>query len=151
MPTPRTFGIGQLARASGARVETVRYYEHSGLMPDPPRSDGRHRIYTEEHLKRLLFIRRCRQLGLTIEEIRGLLDLVDGGKYTCGEVQALTLEHAENVRRRIKDLRRLEKTLTQIAAKCEGGAAPECPIIETLLDPRTRLSDSPVSSPRNTR
>lgn len=127
---------------SGVKVETVRYYEQSGLPPNPPRTEGGHRLYTEGHLKRLVFIRRCRQLGFTMEEIRGLLDLVDGGKYTCGEVQALTLEHAADVRRKIKDLRRLERTLTRIASDCEGGAVPECPIINALLDPRTRLTDA---------
>ena len=137
MSTPRTFGIGQLARASGVRVETVRYYEQSSLMPDPPRSVGGHRIYTEDHLQRLVFIRRCRQLGLSMEEVRNLLELVDGGTYTCGEIRALTLEHAEGIRHKIEDLRRLEKTLAQIASKCEGGSVPECPIIEALLDPKT--------------
>lgn len=142
MSTPRTFGIGELARRSDVKVETVRYYEQSGLMPDPPRTDAGHRLYTEAHFKRLVFIRRARQLGFSLEEIRGLLALVDGGKYSCGEVQALTLEHAASVRRRIKDLRRLERTLMQIASECEGGAVPECPIIDALSDPATRLTDS---------
>lgn len=135
MPTPRTFGIGELARESGVGIETVRYYERSKLMPNPPRSEGGRRVYTEGHLKRLVFIRRCRQLGFSLEEIRGLLGLVDGREYTCGEVQALTLGHAETVRRRIESLRRLEETLSRIAAKCGGGTVPDCPIIDALLDP----------------
>ena len=139
MPLPRTFGIGRLASQSGVKVETVRYYEQSGLMPDPPRTEGGHRLYTEEHLRRLIFIRRCRQLGFVMEEIRGLLGLIDGGNYTCGEVQALTLEHAKSVREKIKDLKRLEKTLTQIASECEGGAVPECAIVDALLDPKAKL------------
>ncbi|HET8696721.1 MAG TPA: helix-turn-helix domain-containing protein [Gammaproteobacteria bacterium] len=142
MATPRTFGIGELARQSDVKVETVRYYEQSGLLPNPPRTEGGHRLYTEEHFKRLVFIRRCRELGFSMEEIHGLLALVDGGKYTCGEVQALTLEHAAGVRRKIKDLRRLERTLTRIASGCEGGAVPECPIIDALSDPGTRLTDA---------
>src|SRR5690606_19836284 len=96
---------------------------------------------TEAYFKRLVFIRRARQLGFTLDEIRGLLELVDGGKYSCGEVQALTLEHAASVRRKIQDLRRLERTLTQIASECEGGAVPECPIIDALSDPASRLMD----------
>ncbi|HEY5568893.1 MAG TPA: helix-turn-helix domain-containing protein [Gammaproteobacteria bacterium] len=143
MSPPRTFGIGPLARQSGVKIETIRYYERSGLMPDPPRTDGRHRLYSEDHLKRLLFIRRCRQLGFSMEQVRGLLHLVDGGRYTCGEVQALTLEHAGDVHRKIRDLRRLEKTLTGIAAKCRGGAVPACPIVDALLDPQARVLVGP--------
>lgn len=141
MAMPRTFGIGELAKQSGVKVETVRYYEQSGLLPNPPRTEGGHRLYTDAHFKRLVFIRRCRELGFSMEEIRALLDLVDGRKYKCGEIQALTLEHAAAVRRKIEDLRQLERTLTRIAAECEGGAVPECPIINALLDPRTHLTD----------
>jgi MerR family mercuric resistance operon transcriptional regulator len=134
MATPRTYGIGELARQAQVKVETVRYYEQSGLLPNPPRTEGGHRLYTEAHRKRLVFIRRCRELGFSMEEIRGLLDLVDGRKYTCGEVRSLTLEHAASVRRKIEDLRRLEKTLARIASECAGGAVPECPIIAALFD-----------------
>ncbi len=142
MATPRTYGIGELARQSQVKVETVRYYEQSGLLPNPPRTDGGHRLYTETHLKRLVFIRRCRELGFSMKEIRGLLDLVDGRKYTCGEVRSLTLEHAADVRRKIADLRGLERTLMRIASECEGGAVPKCPIIDVLFDSGTRLTDA---------
>jgi MerR family mercuric resistance operon transcriptional regulator len=135
-----TFGIGTLAKRAGVKIETIRYYEQSELMPDPPRTEGGHRLYTGDHLKRLVFIRRCRELGFTMEEVRDLLKLVDGGGYTCGEVQAITLERAASVRRKIKDLRRLERTLTRIASTCEGGTVPACPIIDALLDPDTRLA-----------
>jgi MerR family mercuric resistance operon transcriptional regulator len=145
MPTPRTFGIGELARESGVGIETVRYYERSELMPNPPRTEGGRRIYTQDHLKRLVFIRRCRELGFSLEEIRGLLDLVDGKQYTCGEVQAMTLGHAETVRRRIASLRRLEKTLSRVAAKCSGGTVPDCPIIDALLDPTAPGLETPAA------
>ena len=145
MSLPRTFGIGQLAAESSVGIETIRYYERSGLMPNPPRTEGRHRLYTDGHLRRLVFIRRCRQLGFSTDEIRGLLDLVDGHKYTCGEVRALTLERASDVRRKIDDLCRLEKTLTGIASECLGGAVPDCPIIDVLLDPRKQVLSRPVS------
>ena len=131
------FGIGAMAEHSGVKIETIRYYERAGLLPDPPRTAGRHRLYSYEHLKRLVFIRRCRQLGFSMQEIRGLLKLVDGGTYTCSEVQAMTLDHAKKTRKKITDLRRLEKTLNSIASDCDGGSIPECPIIETLLDPRS--------------
>ena len=134
MGTPRNYGIGALSEQTGVKIETIRYYEHDGLMPAPPRTSGGHRSYSEEHLKRLTFIRRSRELGFSMAEIRGLLALVDGGSYTCGEVRALTLEHAESVRSKILDLQRMEQMLVEIASGCEGGAVPECPIIDALLD-----------------
>ncbi len=75
-------------------------------------------------------------------EIRGLLALVDGGSYTCGEVKAVTLEHAESVRSKISDLQRMEQMLIYISSQCEGGSIPECPIIDALLDQKTVAADS---------
>jgi len=133
MPQKNSVGIGALSKRTGCKVETIRYYERIGLLPDPPRSEGGHRIYSLEHLKRLTFIRRGRELGFTLDEIRTLLGLVDGGNYTCGEVKALTLEHLQEIRKKISDLKRLEESLTAIAAECEGGSVPKCPIIDTLF------------------
>ena len=124
---------GELADVSGCNIETVRFYERAGLLPAPPRSAGGHRLYSQEHLRRLVFIRRSRDLGFTLDEVRDLLDLVDGG-YTCGEVQTLTLKHLESIREKIADLRRLEKTLSDVASKCAGGAVPKCPVIDVLFD-----------------
>ncbi len=124
---------GKLAEASGCHIETVRFYERAGLLPAPPRSAAGHRLYGREHLRRLVFIRRSRDLGFTLDEVRGLLDLADGG-YTCGEVQALTLEHLANVREKIADLRRLERTLTNVASQCSGGTMAECPVMDALFD-----------------
>lgn len=124
---------GELAEASGCNIETVRFYERTALLPAPPRSAGGHRLYSQDHLRRLVFIRRSRDLGFTLDEVRSLLDLVDGG-YTCGEVQALTLQHLESVREKLADLRRLERTLAGIAAQCDGGTVPECPVIDALFD-----------------
>src|SRR5579863_839327 len=84
---------GELAKRTDCNIETVRYYEQVGLMPPPPRSEGGHRLYGQDLVKRLMFIRRSRDLGFTIEEIRGLLRLVDGRKYTCAEVEALAIDH----------------------------------------------------------
>ena len=85
------FTRGMLAKHSKVNAETIRYYEKIGLMPEPLRSPGGHRIYNTSHLQRLSFIRRCRELGFALSEIRGLLALVDGGSYTCGEVRDLTV------------------------------------------------------------
>ena len=125
-------GIGKLSRRGGCKIETIRYYERVGLVPEPPRTEGGHRLYDDGHLRRLVFIRRSRDLGFSIEEVRGLLSLVDGGEYTCGEVKEITVEHLRTIRKKIADLRRLEKTLAEISAKCEGGAVPECPVIDAL-------------------
>ncbi|WP_455211746.1 MerR family transcriptional regulator [Kaarinaea lacus] len=124
--------IGQLSEKTNCKIETIRYYEHIGLLPEPSRSEGGYRIYNEDHLKRLAFIRRSRELGFTIEEIRDLLNLVDGGNYTCSDVKAITMEHVESIRQKIADLKKLEKTLSRIASQCAGNSTPECPIIDTL-------------------
>ena len=128
----KPFTIGALSKGTGCNIETIRYYERIGLMPKPPRSPGGHRLYEEDHLRRLTFIRRSRELGFTLEEVRGLLRLVDGGSYTCAEVKTLTLDHAAEVRRKVADLRKLERVLKEMAAECDGGEIPECPIIDTL-------------------
>jgi MerR family mercuric resistance operon transcriptional regulator len=127
----RDLGIGELSRRTGVNVETIRYYERIGLLPPPPRTGGGHRSYAADHLERLGFVRRSRELGFTIDEIRALLGLARGGA-TCGEVRDLALAHPRDVRRRIRDLRRMERTLVTTAARCLGGTAPDCPIIEAL-------------------
>ncbi len=126
------FTIGSLSRDTGCNIETIRYYERIGLMPKPPRSKGGHRLYEKDHLKRLSFIRRSRDLGFTLEEVRGLLRMIDGHDYTCDEVKVLTLNHLQEVQQKIADLRRLERVLRTMAAECEGGNVPDCPIIDAL-------------------
>ncbi len=130
------FTIGSLSKGTGCKIETIRYYERIGLLPEPPRSQGGHRLYEEAHLKRLTFIRRSRQLGFTLHEVRGLLRLVDGGEYSCAEVKALTLDHVAEVRRKLADLRKVKRVLEAMAAECDGGEVPECPIIDTLYQER---------------
>ncbi|AHD03815.1 MerR family transcriptional regulator [Leisingera methylohalidivorans] len=123
---------GELAKATGCNLETIRYYEKTGMMPDPPRTAAGHRIYGQAHVQRLRFILRARELGFAIEEIKDLLGLVDGGTQTCGEVKALTERHLSDVRRKIADLRRIEKVLAATAAQCSGEDVPECPVLEAL-------------------
>lgn len=125
------FTIGHLSKETGVGIETIRYYEKSRLLPKPPRTPGGHRLYQNEHLKRLLFVRRSRELGFSMEEIRNLLALVDGG-YTCGQVKTAALDHLKEVRLKISDLRRMERTLANTAARCKGGNAPKCPIVDVL-------------------
>ena len=102
------------------------------MMPEPPRTASGYRIYDDTHVARLRFILRGRELGFSIEELRGLLSLVDRGTQTCAEVQALTERHLANVRTKIADLRRIEKVLADTAARCSGEEVPECPVLETL-------------------
>lgn len=126
------FGIGGLSKRTGVHIETIRYYERIGVMPEPPRSGGRQRVYDQAHVRRLVFIRRGRELGFSLDDIRALLRLCDGGDYTCGEVQDMTLAHIADIRRKIADLRQMERVLKEMVAKCDGGEVPDCPILEAL-------------------
>ena len=126
--------IGELSKQTDCKIETIRYYEKIGLLPEPSRSEAGYRIYAENHLQRLVFIRRSRELGFSIEEIRILLQLVDGGAYTCSDIKAIALEHRDDIRQKISDLKKLEKTLSTIASQCSGDSAPECPIVEALFN-----------------
>jgi MerR family mercuric resistance operon transcriptional regulator len=130
------FTVGDLATRSGCRVETVRYYEKTGLMPDPPRTEGGHRIYSLEHLKRLIFIRRSRNLGFSIEQVKGLLRFVDEPDHTCGEVKGMAMVQARAVQEKIDDLKRLQKALDEMAARCKGGRyrIEDCPIVDALFE-----------------
>jgi MerR family transcriptional regulator, mercuric resistance operon regulatory protein len=126
--------IGKLSKQSGVNIETIRYYEKIGVMPAPGRSAGGFRIYEPDHLKRLSFVRRSRQLGFSLDEIRNLLRLVDGHGHTCAEVHALMLSHLAEIRRKIRDLRRLQRAMAEMAARCSGESVPECPIVDALFD-----------------
>jgi MerR family mercuric resistance operon transcriptional regulator len=125
--------IGSLARRAGSNVETVRYYERIGLLPEPPRSAGGHRLYGEEHARRLAFIRRSRELGFAVDEVRGLLAICDSGNFTCAEVKATTLQHRAAVRRKIADLQWLDDLLSAIASRCAGDTGQDCPILDALF------------------
>ena len=129
--------IGKLSKQSGVNIETIRYYEKIGVMPAPGRSANGYRIYGADCLKRLSFVRRSRRLGFSLDEIRGLLRLVDGHAYTCAQVHALTLDHLAGIRRKITDLKRLERVMAEMAAQCSGESAPECPIVDALFDAPT--------------
>ncbi len=124
--------IGRLSARTGCNIETIRYYEKIGLLAAPPRTAGGHRVYDGGHAERLGFIRRSRELGFSLDEVRVLLGLADGEEYDCGKVREITLHHLQGVKDKIRDLRRLERTLTMISNDCEGGIAPSCPIIEAL-------------------
>ena len=127
-----SFPIGTLSAATGVNIETIRYYEKIGLIPAPPRTEGRQRVYDGTHLKRLTFIRRSRELGFSLDEIRALLGLVRGGDLSCAEVKTMTEQHVTDIRRKVKDLKKLERVLTELTAKCRGNTVPDCPILDAL-------------------
>lgn len=130
---PSEFSIGVLAAMSGIKVETIRYYERIGIIPKPPRSAAGYRRYTGEHLKRLIFIRRGRDLAFSLDVLRGLLRLVDGHTHTCAEGRTLALEHLDDIRGKIADLRRLERAMAAIAARCTGKHVPDCALVDALF------------------
>jgi MerR family mercuric resistance operon transcriptional regulator len=138
MPAPntklrvQTVTIGILSERTAVNIETIRYYERIGVLPPPPRSTGGHRLYGEPHHRRLVFIRRARELGFSLEDVRALLGLAGGHNLSCSEVRALTRRHIEAIRTKIRDLRKLENTLSDLAARCHGGNVPRCPILETM-------------------
>lgn len=123
---------GELADRTGCNLETVRYYEKIELLPEPPRRANGYRAYNENHVRRLRFILRARELGFDIGEIKGLLVLVDTERQTCAEVKQRTEQHLADVRGKIADLSRIERILANTAAQCSGDAVPDCPILEAL-------------------
>lgn len=143
IPAMQVYSVGELASAVGCNVETVRYYEKIGLMPEPPRSEGGHRIYSLDLLKRLTFIRRSRELGFPIEQIRELLRFVDEPGHTCGEVKGMAMLQSRAAQEKIDDLKRLQKALNNMAARCKGQSYPlrDCPIIEALYTESEKTCD----------
>lgn len=133
-PEDRPLTRGRLAKRSGCNLETIRFYEKIGLLPPPRRSAGGHRQYDADDQRRLRFVMRARELDLGIEEIRSLLSLSDSKSYTCEDVHALAVGHLSSVREKIADLQRLERRLVEIADRCSGDTAPECPIIDVLWE-----------------
>ena len=131
---PVRLTIGTLSERTGCHIETIRYYERIGLIPRTARSEGGHRLYGEEHVKRLGFIRRSRELGFTLDQVRTLLRLVDGRRYTCAQVKRITVEHLDEIHRKVEDLRTIERVLKDMAIQCDGGAVPQCPVIDALFD-----------------
>jgi MerR family mercuric resistance operon transcriptional regulator len=124
---------GALSKKTGVNSETIRYYEKINLIPAPARTANGYRVYDVAHLKRLSFIKRCRELGFTLKEIAVLLALVDGEGYTCAEVLDLTITHLRDVEDKIRDLRKMQRTLKQMVSECDGELVPDCPIIDSLF------------------
>lgn len=127
-----TFTIGDIGKATGTKVETVRYYERIGLLPQPARSGGNYRTYGQREVERLSFIRRARALGFSLDQVRALLALSDDGTRDCATVDQMAREHLRAVEAKIADLKALQRELTALLKSCSGGSVAECRIIEAL-------------------
>jgi MerR family mercuric resistance operon transcriptional regulator len=123
----------ELARRTGCNLETIRYYEKVGLLPEPPRTAAGYRSYDTSHERRLRFVLRARELGFSLDEIRELLRLVDERDQPCAAASAIAAVHLGDVRAKIGDLKRMERVLRDVVAQCADGTLPECPLIETLF------------------
>lgn len=123
--------IGALSSQTGVNIETIRYYERVGLMPQPPRSAGGRRIYSPAFARRLTFIRRGRELGFSLGDIRSMTGLQDHSP-TCGEVYTLATRHLDEIRSKIADLKRMERAISKAADACDRNRGPNCPLIDTL-------------------
>lgn len=124
--------IGDLSKATDSKVETIRYYEHAGLLPKPPRTSGNYRSYEAGHLTRLGFIRRARELGLSLDRVRELLSLSDQKDRSCSQVDAIAREHLSEVDAKIASLKTLRRELIDIIRQCHSGTISECRIIDAL-------------------
>ncbi len=125
--------IGVLAEATGTPVETIRFYEREGLLPPPARAENNYRMYLPTHVERLAFVRQCRNLDMTLDEIRALIELRETPARDCGEINALLDEHIGHVAQRIRELRALEKDLKALRARCDTPhAVADCGILSGL-------------------
>ncbi len=129
--------IGELASATGTKVETVRYYEKICLLPPPARTSANYRAYGGEQLARLSFIRRARDLGFTLEAVRELLTLSDDKAQSCEAVDGIARVHLAEIDRKVTDLTALRNELDRVIGSCRHGTVADCKIIETL-GPRVR-------------
>lgn len=132
--------IGELAKSTGTRVETIRFYEREGLLPAPSRSAGNYRVYGDAHMERLSFIRHCRGLDIALDEIRVLLRFKDAPSDDCAKVNVVLDAHIGHVAARIRDLRRLERQLRSLRRLCQQAQdAAHCGILAGLSKPARRL------------
>jgi len=130
--TETSLSIGALSKATGTTVEAIRWYERVGVLPAPARAAGNYRAYGPAHLKRLSFVRRARDLGFTLDQVRELLRLADERDRPCDAVDRVAREHLEEVERKIADLEALRRELQDLIGQCRHGTVNECRIIEAL-------------------
>jgi DNA-binding transcriptional MerR regulator len=140
--TRASLSIGIVAAQAGCTVPTIRYYEEIGLLPHAPRTDGGRRHYGDEAVRRLTFIRRCRDFGFSIEQVRELVDLMDHPQRPCLEIRDVAAARLGEVRHKLAELLALESSLSNFVDRCEtacaGGAVVDCTVLDDLAQPLGR-------------
>ena len=126
--------IGTLAASCNCPAETIRYYEKIGLLPKPVRTANGYRSYDDRHQKWLQFVLRSRALGFTQDEVRRLSNIADQSQPVCADVHQLLVEHIVDVRKKLLDLKRMEKALARLKLKCQDGTLNDCPVIDELMN-----------------
>jgi MerR family transcriptional regulator, mercuric resistance operon regulatory protein len=124
--------IGELSKQSGVNIETIRYYERVKILSRPPRTASGRRIYGSRDYRILVFVRRSRELGFSLDEIRTMLRLGGPEKASCREVREIAAHHLEDIRSKLRDLKKLENLLATTVSRCSGRTAPDCPIMDIL-------------------
>ena len=130
--------IGALSRKSGCKLQTIRHYEEIGLLPPPKRTNGNHRLYNEHHIDRLIFIRRGRELGFSIEDIRELFELSENPDASCEKASAIAKRHLENIKKSKASLTALETELSTMINAYPNNKTSTCRIIEALSSPKNK-------------
>lgn len=128
--------IGEMSRRTGVNIETIRYYERIGLLPAPPRTGGGRRVYGPDHLRRLGFVRRGRELGFSLDAIRSLIALGSPNDADCIDVCAIAEKHLRDVRQKIADLQALEATLSEAMQDCRNSDERRCAVLDALNETR---------------
>lgn len=123
--------IGEASRQSGVPIETIRYYEREGIVPKPGRASNGRRVYTDQGIGRLRFIKRCRDLGFQIPDAKVLLAFSEGARADCAEVEKVGTAHLAKIRTKIADLKRMDDALSELIANCQSGST-QCPMLECL-------------------
>lgn len=145
------YSIGKMAKVGNCKVQTIRYYEEIKLLPEPERSIGNQRIYTDTHLKRLGFIRHSRELGFSLDQIRNMLDLTDNPDHSCQSVDQIAKNHLADVESKILRLNDMKNELERMIKQCAGNQVGDCRIIEVLSDHQLCMAEHRPSEPSNSR
>jgi len=140
------YSIGEVAKNAECQVQTIRYYEKIGVLPRPARTEGGHRQYTSDHLARLQFVRRSRELGFSLETVRRLLRLADRQENNCSTVDSIASAHLAEVKQKLSRLRTLERELKRMIAECSHGKIADCRVIQALASDRAPKLDTAENS-----
>jgi MerR family mercuric resistance operon transcriptional regulator len=141
---------GELARRTGVNLETIRYFERIGILPEPARTVGGHRVYDRTHVRTLAFVRSARSLGFTPAEVRAIIELGGPGRACCAEVRTIAECHLEQVRAKMADLAEIERILAATIERCTGEADPECAVIGMIEGETAAQGQRSLSTPPGT-